>query len=122
MACRVSGNGAMAVAMWRGVAWIGAADLDDARLGRAGAAVVVVVLALAELAAARAAADVAVGRVVAADLLAHDQAGAVDQGEEGLALGLAQEQVVGRLFALYTLPPGLGHRYPGCMERGRSPH
>jgi hypothetical protein len=73
---------------------IGAADLDDARLGRAGAAVVVVVLALAELAAARAAADVAVGRIVAADLLAHDQAGAVDQREERLANGFAQQHVV----------------------------
>jgi hypothetical protein len=72
-----------------------AADLDHARLGRAGAAVVVVVLALAELPAARATADIAMRRVVATDLLAHDQARAIDQREEGLAMGVGQQHLVG---------------------------
>ncbi|MBK7073466.1 MAG: hypothetical protein IPH44_14305 [Myxococcales bacterium] len=71
-----------------------AADLDDARLGRARATVVVVQLALAQPATARAAAHRRVGALVAADLPAHHQPRRVDQREERLAVRLGQEHVV----------------------------
>jgi hypothetical protein len=70
------------------------ADLDDAGLGGPGAPVVVIKLALAEPAAARATANFLVGDVVATDVLTDDQPATIDQGEKILAMLSGQQNLI----------------------------
>ncbi len=82
----------------------GAANFHKARLDGAGAAVVVVVLALAQPPFARAPAHVAVGGVLGVYVQAHHQARGVDQLVKGLAPFGQQQlvvQVVVRSFLAY---------------------
>ena len=71
-----------------------AADFDETGFLRARAAVMVVILALAEPAFARAAAHIAIARVAGRQIQADHQTGRVDQVVEGLAASWRQQEVV----------------------------
>jgi hypothetical protein len=104
-----------------GLRLYGAADLDKTGLDRAGAAVMVVVLALAEAPLAGAPAHVAVAGVLGVRIQADDQACGIDQLVKGFA-PFGQEQLVvqvvaggsrfGANFAFNDQHKGLGPTHP----------